>query len=364
VSDNTNFDPQRTLELLLSAIPDDADQFRRLSASVENWDQVFNCAVLNSVESLLHYYLREVGFDLPRAVQERVCRWQMIKDLWQSHAQSSLEDVLEIFNSASIRAVALKGPLLGERLYPDPRMRLSADLDLLVAANDLDRAVAALKDIGYGTGKESEARFLRKYHYHIVLSRSSPPAIELHFRLADSFGVRIPAEDFLSRAGVYRTRRGNISSILSPEDEMLYLCVHAAGHRFIRLSWLFDIKLLLLQHPDLDWKTLLSRADALHIRNAVLFTCETLRVRFGLRPPLCNEIRQPLRSRVANVLLAATARQPDPSRRSLIGKMAFVAVLCDRPSRAAAFLTQQLMLVARRRARRHFPSFVPEEWSY
>jgi hypothetical protein len=243
-------------------------------------------------------------------------------------------------------------------------MRLSADLDLLVASDDLDRATAALKTIGYGAAKESQARFLRKYHYHIILSRSCPPVIELHFRLSDGFGVRIAAEEFLSRAGPYRTARGAVTHILSPEDEMLHLCIHAAGHRFLRLSWLCDIKLLLLRYPNLDWTSVIARAHSIHVLAALLFTCETLQARLGVKIPVKEALPQRIRSRIANFLLAAIARQPDSSRRSLVGKMAFTAVLCDRPGSALESLRRQLLLVVRRRARRHFPSLTPEEWSY
>jgi hypothetical protein len=355
---------ETALDLLLRCVPDDPARFRQVCDEVEDWDQVFKAAVAHSVESLLYHHLLKIGFKLPPAIEERAHRWQMIKEVWQAHAHHALEEALTALESASVPAAALKGPILGERVYPDPRMRLSADLDLLVASNDLDKAAAALKKIGYGPAKESEDRFLRKYHYHILLSRSCPPVIELHFRLSDGFGVRMAAEDFLSRSRVHRTTAGAPVRVLSPEDEMLYLCVHAAGHRFIRLSWLCDIKLLLRRYSDLDWTALAERARSLHVLTAVLFACEMLRSRLAVRTPLNDAMPQPIRSRLANFFLAATAKQPDPSRRSLLGKMAFTAALCDRPREAAGFIQRQLLLIVRRRARRHFPWLVPEEWSY
>ena len=357
-------DTQKNLDLLLSAIPDDPVRFRQLCEQVEDWDQVLNCALRHGVENFLYYHVIQIGFRLSPVIEERVRRWQLIRDLWQAHVQAALDEVLKTLHSINVGAVALKGPILGERLYPDPRVRSSADLDLLVAPEDLDRAAGALKTIGFGIAKEAEARFLRKYHYHVILSRSCPPVVELHFRLSDGFGVEIAAEEFLSRARLHRTPTGAVAHILSPEDEMLYLCIHAAGHRFDRLSWLCDIKLLLRSHPDLDWNTLAARAHSLHVLAALLFTCDTLHSRLGVKTPLNDAMPQRIRSRIANFLLAATARQPDPSRRSLLGKMAFTVALCDRPGAALEFLQRQLLLIVRRRAHRHFPSVTPEEWSY
>jgi hypothetical protein len=356
--------PETAVELLLKSAPDDPVGFRQICGEIDNWDQVFNSAVIDGVESLLRHYLIQIGFNPPPAIGERTHRWQMIKDVWLGHLRSALDEALSVLDSASVRAVALKGPVLGERVYPDPRLRLSADLDLLVATNDLDRAAAALKKIGYGPDKESEDRFLRKYHYHLHLTRSCPPVIELHFRLSDGFGVRMAAEPFLSRAGSHRTAGGAIAGILAPEDELLYLCIHAAGHRFIRLSWLCDIKLLLRRYPDLDWNIVIERARALHVFAALRFACEILHSRLGVHTPFADDARQPIRSRVANFFLDATARQPDPSRRALLGKIVFTTVLCDGGVEAMGFLQRQMLLIARRRARRHFPSLAPEEWAY
>ena len=357
-------EPERVLERLLSAMPEDPVRFRQLCGEVDDWDQVLDRAQRHTVESLLHHYLLQTRFRLPVAIEERARRWQTIKDAWHTHAQSALDEALKVLDSADIPTIVLKGPVLGARVYPDPRTRFSGDLDLLVASNNLDRAIAALNTIGYGPQRESEARFLRKYHYHINLGRSCPPLIELHFALSDRFGVETPAEEFLSRAGVYQRGRDSTAYILSPEDEMLYLCVHAAGHRFLRLSWLYDIKLLLLRYPDLDWNSLTGRARSLRLLTPLLFACETLRSRLGVRTPLEEPMHRHFRSRIANFLLRVTAGQPDPSRRSLLGKMAFTAVLCDRPRDAVQFLQRQMLLIVRRRASRHFPSLFPEEWSY
>jgi hypothetical protein len=169
----------------------------------------------------------------------------------------------------------------------------------------------------------------------------------------------------VARASVYRTSRGTVTNILAPEDELLYLSIHAAGHRFVRLSWLCDIQLLLRRHPELDWTLATARAREFKVLSPFLFTCDTLQRRLGVSVPhFVSLMTQRLRSRIANLFLSATARQPDPSRRSLVGKMAFTATLCDRPNAAFGFVRRQLLLFTRRRAHRHFPSLTPEEWSF
>jgi hypothetical protein len=363
--ETVSLDSERLLESLLAAAPDDLATFEQLCRKVEDWDSLINCALVHSVESLLYYYVSAVEWKLPPEIKERLERWRLVKQVWQVHSKTALDEILATFDSAAVPSVVLKGPMLGERLYPDPSIRLSADLDVLVAPRDLHRATAALAEIGYQPVSESKARFLRKYHYHTVLSRSCPPVLELHFNLSNGFGTVIPAEGFLARADIYRTGYGAAARILSPEDEMLYLSVHAAGHRFLRLSWLCDIKLLLRRHPDLDWDAVISRARSLKLHSALLFTCDILLQRLRVQPSGFDQLAfQRVRSRVAGFLLSLTRRQPDCSRRSLLGGIAFSAMLCDDPVSAAQFLQRQFLLIVRRRAHRHFPSITPEDWAY
>src|SRR5437762_13734627 len=95
---------ERTLELLLGAIPDNA-QFSQRCGAVNDWDQVFHWALTHGVESVLHHHLIEVGYNLPSAMEDRVHRWQVIKDLWQEHAECALDEALRVLNSAGVPVV-------------------------------------------------------------------------------------------------------------------------------------------------------------------------------------------------------------------------------------------------------------------
>src|SRR3954462_9104397 len=108
---------ERTLELLLAAAQKPAD-LDVLSRAVESWDEVFQAALSHGVEAYLYRALLQAGISLPAALKERTDRWLLIRDVWQSHTETALHEVLPLLEAAQIRAVCLKGPLLGERLYP------------------------------------------------------------------------------------------------------------------------------------------------------------------------------------------------------------------------------------------------------
>lgn len=356
---------ERLLDALLAAIPDDPTSFKSLCTQVADWIPLLECAGRHGVAGVLHHQLAQLGHDLPLDIRSHADRQRAAEQLWQSHLQARLVEALRALDAKGVRAVALKGPVLAERIYPDPSVRLSVDLDLLVVPSDLDRATAALETIGYLAEEGPLARYCRRHDHDINLYRPGRLLVELHFRLYVGFGIIISAAEFISRALLYRTSMGPVAWVLSPEDEVLYLCIHAAGHCFERLSWLYDIKLLIRSCPDLDWSIVLARARSLEVVEALSFTCEILRRRLHVAIPELNGLTRMrgLRWRLASVIHSATVARPAPRSIVTLGHLAHMAVLSDRPAAAARFLQHHLLRITRRRAQRYFPGVVPEEWS-
>src|SRR5262249_47602514 len=143
------------------------------------------------------------------------------------HHARVVHEVLEALDAATITAVALKGSVLGERLYGTGSPRPCTDVDLLFCPRDLSRAVTALERIGY-RAEEDPLRAAERAHAHpLELHRPGSPAVEAHFRLHSEFGAEVPAEPFLERSLAYRTRSGAMTRVLAPEDELLHLALHA-----------------------------------------------------------------------------------------------------------------------------------------
>jgi hypothetical protein len=65
------------------------------------------------------------------------------------------------------------------------------------------------------------------------------PRVEVHYRL-DGGGIPLPKEEFIERACDWSSAGGFESMVLSPADELFYCGVHAAGHAFHRVRWLYD----------------------------------------------------------------------------------------------------------------------------
>ncbi len=85
---------------------------------------------------------------------------------------------------AGIRSVPQKGPLLSESIYGDPGRRLSNDVDLLVAPEDLRSAVDVVRSLGYRAPADPTGRDgLPQLHFALVHESEELPPIELHWRI-------------------------------------------------------------------------------------------------------------------------------------------------------------------------------------
>src|SRR5262249_32570991 len=166
-----------------------------------------------------------------------------------------------------------------------------------------------MEKIGYRAQNSPTDRYEREHHHHICLFRPNSPTIELHFLAYKGLGISMPSEALISRAEEYRTSTGMRTLTLSAEDEIIYLCVHAAGHAFAHLAWLYDIKMFIYKNPNIDWAVVIDRAASFKAAAALFFSLKTVRKRLEADLPDQIEERFPkgFRSRAASLLIDTVA---------------------------------------------------------
>jgi Uncharacterised nucleotidyltransferase len=92
--------------------------------------------------------------------------------------------IVAMLTDAGIRSTPLKGPLLGEAIYGDPGRRLSSDIDLLVAPDQLRTAVEVVRELGYDAPTDHVERDgLPLLHFVLIHARGELPPVELHWRV-------------------------------------------------------------------------------------------------------------------------------------------------------------------------------------
>lgn len=321
----------RKLADLVRSWPDHPARFRALAKSIRDWPTWFAAATDHGVLGVLRDALGTCGIISPTD-QENLERRCVLLRLVTRHAWQSLEETLKVLNAATIRAVVLKGPLLGQRLHGENSLRPSCDHDLLVADHDLDLATAALATLGYELEQEAQEDFFRTQHHHVHLMDrfGQKPMVELHYRLSSNFGVDLAPERYLERSLPFQTRAGIPCRILHPEDEFFYLAVHAAGHHFARLGWLVDLQRLLARHPEIDLPRVAEHARQARLLVPYLSALDRLRRLTGVEVNPLFARQALLRRWLGSQLQRLCELLPDGSWLGRCASLGYQVALCDR----------------------------------
>lgn len=197
------------------------------------WDAMLAIAEEEHVAAWLAASLRDSHTPITQKRQsdlEKTERLSMVEAFYWS---CELKSLLDAFARRAVPVVPLKGPFLAERLYGAVALRGCRDLDLLVDAADMERAEGVLIEAGFVPGELDD--------YHRAWSRHGN-VVELHYDVENPLAYDFDVAGALHRAQDSKFQ-GAVCRKLAPEDELLYLCLHAARHRYERLSLVVDLRL-------------------------------------------------------------------------------------------------------------------------
>ncbi|MBX3469392.1 MAG: nucleotidyltransferase family protein [Planctomycetes bacterium] len=134
--------------------------------------------------------------DLDPATRTRAFQSHAAARVRHRAARARLAAALAALEAAGVVARAFKGPVFAELAYEDPSSRVSSDLDLFVAPDDLPAALRALAPLGYGPVEPVTpgALALAGGVELVVPGSLADPQLDLHVRLVKPLlGRRSPA---------------------------------------------------------------------------------------------------------------------------------------------------------------------------
>lgn len=148
-----------------------------------DWDSVLQEAAEGRIEALLYRHIQTLPSELqPMQLEfyaqaiEKQCK-QKRKDY------TMLQRILDEAEDRNIQFVLFKGPIFAQ-LYPDYTLRYSADLDMLVAPEELEAATELLEYFGYTREAHSSKRCVVCFHH------KDGSVIELHTKLWEDVTAR------------------------------------------------------------------------------------------------------------------------------------------------------------------------------
>lgn len=253
-------DPEHRLLLACALAPGGACRSDAL-AQVD-WSRLEGACTAHQLRPRLCAFL-EAGADAglaPAGLRERV------KAIAHAHAGHGLMQAAELFRAlealaaAGVEAMPFKGPAFAMLLADGPRHRECADLDLLVRADDIARAAAALAPLGYEPALPAQAlgsRWLRLATDELALARRADGGlVELHWRLGQRwYPAAIAIEDVWARA---QTRELPGAQVAWPLAEDLLLLHISDGMKAggTSLRWMADVAAIVGAHPGLEWEAI------------------------------------------------------------------------------------------------------------
>ncbi len=136
--------------------------------------------------------------------------------------QQDIDATTAILEEAEIPYLPLKGSVI-RALYPEPWMRTSCDIDILVREADLSRAVAALVAKGYAAGGKGP--------HDIALDSPAHTHIELHYDLLEN-GLAAHAQCVLREIWQYTSVKDGYRFYYEMSDAAFYFyhIAHMAKH--------------------------------------------------------------------------------------------------------------------------------------
>ena len=266
------------LLLLLSRVKLDSTQRARaleLSRSIANWDAFARSAAEHFAAPLcLHHFtnaLGEAGFSEARQALNAVVRPMVIQTLKLAGLQKRfLKNHVECIQSP---CAVIKGRALGARYYPDPSLRFSRDLDILLAVEEIPGLIVSAQKSGYRVYPEmreitiGEAYVLSRQCPVITLLGQERIGIEIHTQL-DKVGFLLDHREMLDRLDRIEVD-GQACQTLSIHDHFVYICLHHTKHFWSRLNWLTDLDAI-LSSPDFDKDEALKLASDFGLERTVV----------------------------------------------------------------------------------------------
>lgn len=184
------------------------------------------------------------------------------------HVAEDGREALRALADAGLSPVVFKGLAMALRYYPPGRTRAMGDVDVLLRREEIARAEAALRPLGwvyaYPDGKKA-----RDTHAH-DLRNARASGFDLHWHLlAESAqagiddGVRARAEPF--------DWDGLRLHLAAPEDQLLVALVHGVRCRVpLRIYWILDVAHIVAgAGRAIDWGLLWDEARRRGVRAAL-----------------------------------------------------------------------------------------------
>ena len=238
-----------------------------LSHESIDWDRLIRLGRAHRVTPLLYWNLKKARSHLspPPAIEElfRDFRTNVRHSLFLIAEQRT---VLNVLQANDIMALPYKGPIFAQEVYGDSALRASSDIDILVDKIDFQRVRGLLAAEGYEPFVQAnparDQLQLTTGEFGFVNS-SRTCMVDLHWALWSEVFVCAPKFGELVLNASVSSILDTQTLCLSPEDLLLFMCVHGTKHAWHYLRDVCDVAEIIRANTQLNWGRIAQEAEAM-----------------------------------------------------------------------------------------------------
>lgn len=261
-----------------------------------------------------------------------------------SFLKNKANDICKIMSQNGIKMVILKNGGIMADIVDDPAACPMEDIDSLVKKNDFKKAHEILIRNGFVFKFRSEFEFEElerafrdgSTEYYILMPNGEKMWFELSWRAVAGRWIRLDKEpDTDKLISNSHFAEGSKVGILSPEDNLLQVCIHTAKHSYVRAPGLrlhTDVDRI-VSNTNIDWELFLEKVSNAHVKTAVYFSLLIPSRLFGTNIPIkVFEELKPSKAkekRILKLLGKAGLLYPHRTKFSRIGFLQFQLSLYD-----------------------------------
>lgn len=228
--------------------------------SDDAWENVLQEARTHGLQGLLVGAVTDGGLPATAAQLGTTAELELHLTRARLSWEARAAEPLALLDEAGIEHRVLKGPALGVLDYPDPQLRPTSDLDLLVHGDDLLAAVTVLEAAsGRCQDPEPTPGWARHVGKGATVSMPGGLEVDLHRLLVwGPFGVRLPVDELFTIARPFTVGPLHLQT-LGREETLLHACAHLLVLGAVRAREVRDVAQLCTS-PLLDVDRVLSLA--------------------------------------------------------------------------------------------------------
>jgi len=262
-----NNNVQVLFSLLRNALFNETIDYATQRTAIEKADVIYKIAKHHDVVHLLNNAYEKCDFDsLSEEIKKLIKKKHFVSVIRYERTNYDFEIIKNVFESEHIPFIPLKGSVIRD-YYPEPWMRTSCDIDILVHETDVERAAEILVNTcSCEKGKSGT--------HDVSFCSPNGTHIELHYKLTEIY-YESPAEKLIDMVWEYACPKEGKAyhCVLSDEFFYLYHIYHIAKHfeiggcgirPFLDL-WLLDNK---VPHENGKRDSLLEKGGLLKFANS------------------------------------------------------------------------------------------------